>query len=665
MQLLQPERKVSNMKKFRELTKESKIEDQGFSSEAARTLKEKPNKEPMPKLKEETDTTEKVEMTQSQLHFIHYACEEILDYIDDGGEVEEWYQVKVAKAFSEFESMHSFIEGEKRRTGMVKEEQIDEISQNLALNTYAKRAAKASSSGSKEDQKKADTMIGRIGKRWTADAQRRAWNRADKLVYGTKKEEVEMLDELDKEPGGTLHRYLASPKQRQRRIKAAIENPDKLKKINKGMRSAETKIEKERQKQTGMNPQYQPPPPTPRQIQKMDLRYTHEQTESVPASKSLQKAHDDERKKRGLPDPSYYLELMKKKKQEIEDMKKEEVNLDEKITVMPAGTPNTGIQRVKLPSGGTITTGSIARGSTTRPAPSSMIAKEKNLSKEEVELHEISKKTLGSYISKASSSAVSHGRTAGVELGAGGQKRKDIYNREEDKAEKRLSGIKKAVGKLSKEEVEQIDEISSDMVKRARDAAFAKGKDKQAFRFVRKAYEKGKKESDEFGRKMAEEIESLEEKNVPTSPEKWSQAKAQAKAKFDIWPSAYASGWASKKYKEMGGGWKSVSEETELEEGYYKSQEIERQETERLAKPPFTPDKPKKKSVVVGKKPEGYSVARHLARQAMKKYVKEEDTEKFYISSRKTQIVKNAAKNKNENKFEPDPVMSKMADKKD
>jgi hypothetical protein len=138
------------------------------------------------------------------------------------------------------------------------------------------------------------------------------------------KEEVEEINELDKEPGGTLHRYLASPKQRQRRIKAAIENPDKLKKINKGMKSAETKIEKERQKQTGMNPKYQPPPPTPRQIQQMDLRYTHEQTESVAASKSLQKAHDDERKKRGLPDPDYYLKLAAQKKKEIEDMRKQQ-----------------------------------------------------------------------------------------------------------------------------------------------------------------------------------------------------------------------------------------------------------------------------------------------------------------------------------------------------
>jgi hypothetical protein len=64
---------------------------------------------------------------------------------------------------------------------------------------------------------------------------------------------------------------------------------------------------------------------------------------------------------------------------------------------------------------------------------------------------------------------------------------------------------------------------------------------------------------------VKEEIENLEEKNVPTSPEKWAQAKAQAKAKFDVYPSAYANGWASKKYKEMGGGWKSVSEESILE----------------------------------------------------------------------------------------------------
>ena len=64
-----------------------------------------------------------------------------------------------------------------------------------------------------------------------------------------------------------------------------------------------------------------------------------------------------------------------------------------------------------------------------------------------------------------------------------------------------------------------------------------------------------------FGKgKISEDMEKLDEKNVPTSPDKWARAKAMAKSKFDVYPSAYANGWAAKKYKEMGGGWKSVSE---------------------------------------------------------------------------------------------------------
>jgi len=60
--------------------------------------------------------------------------------------------------------------------------------------------------------------------------------------------------------------------------------------------------------------------------------------------------------------------------------------------------------------------------------------------------------------------------------------------------------------------------------------------------------------------KIGEEVEQIEEKNVPTNPELWSRAKTLAKSKFDIYPSAYANGWASKWYKSKGGGWKTVSE---------------------------------------------------------------------------------------------------------
>jgi len=67
-------------------------------------------------------------------------------------------------------------------------------------------------------------------------------------------------------------------------------------------------------------------------------------------------------------------------------------------------------------------------------------------------------------------------------------------------------------------------------------------------------------------KKFNEFKDCLVEKNVPTSPDKWARAKAAAKSKFAVYPSAYANGWASKKYKAMGGGWKSVSEEFMVEE---------------------------------------------------------------------------------------------------
>jgi hypothetical protein len=51
-----------------------------------------------------------------------------------------------------------------------------------------------------------------------------------------------------------------------------------------------------------------------------------------------------------------------------------------------------------------------------------------------------------------------------------------------------------------------------------------------------------------------EEID--ESKNCPTQPAKWASSKAAAKAKFDVYPSAYANGWAAKNYKAKGGGWR-------------------------------------------------------------------------------------------------------------
>jgi len=65
---------------------------------------------------------------------------------------------------------------------------------------------------------------------------------------------------------------------------------------------------------------------------------------------------------------------------------------------------------------------------------------------------------------------------------------------------------------------------------------------------------------EDFGdmERVAEIVEQLTlflEKNIPTDPTKWAYYKSQAKKKFDVYPSAYANGWAAKMYKKAGGGW--------------------------------------------------------------------------------------------------------------
>jgi hypothetical protein len=65
---------------------------------------------------------------------------------------------------------------------------------------------------------------------------------------------------------------------------------------------------------------------------------------------------------------------------------------------------------------------------------------------------------------------------------------------------------------------------------------------------------------------IEEKINLFLEKNCPTDAGKWAASKAAAKSKFDVYPSAYANGWAAKNYKGKGGGWKTCSESVELNE---------------------------------------------------------------------------------------------------
>jgi len=76
--------------------------------------------------------------------------------------------------------------------------------------------------------------------------------------------------------------------------------------------------------------------------------------------------------------------------------------------------------------------------------------------------------------------------------------------------------------------------------------------------FSQKAHCAGKKKNETIS--IEEKLNLFLEKNVPTDPTKWAASKAAAKAKFDVYPSAYANGWAAKNYKSKGGGWRKSNE---------------------------------------------------------------------------------------------------------
>lgn len=64
------------------------------------------------------DADEEIEMMEGQLHFIIYAAEEIMEYLDMVDDPEEWYQNKLAGVFYEMKALHSYAEGEKRMYDM-------------------------------------------------------------------------------------------------------------------------------------------------------------------------------------------------------------------------------------------------------------------------------------------------------------------------------------------------------------------------------------------------------------------------------------------------------------------------------------------------------------------------------------------------------------------
>jgi hypothetical protein len=96
----------------------------------------------------------------------------------------------------------------------------------------------------------------------------------------------------------------------------------------------------------------------------------------------------------------------------------------------------------------------------------------KKMKEEAEELEELSKKTLGSYINKATIQKGQHDYAAGKAMG--GEEYDDV-DHNLDKSDKRRAGIRKAVNKLTKEEREELEELSTPTLQSYRKKARAQG----------------------------------------------------------------------------------------------------------------------------------------------------------------------------------------------
>jgi len=226
------------------------------------------------------------------------------------------------------------------------------------------------------------------------------------------------------------------------------------------------------------------------------------------------------------------------------------------------------------------------------------VAKELKKQNEDVEqLDELSPKALGDYATKAAGDLSRRSYKSGVASIA--TDRPGGSDKNFRKIANRTTGLERAARKLVDkgrkmkggvpESVEHIDELDTktlmsyrdkaedDQVDRAMDMKGNTPKAKKRAMGIEKAKSRLKMKAQLYGGRPGqssykgghldpnkplkpqvkkEEVEYIVEKNVPNNPKLWSRAKSLAKQKFDVYPSAYANGWAARWYKSKGGTWR-------------------------------------------------------------------------------------------------------------
>ena len=140
------------------------------------------------------------------------------------------------------------------------------------------------------------------------------------------------------------------------------------------------------------------------------------------------------------------------------------------------------------------------------------------------------------------------------------KKHSDLYTDEDPKGTihglgfKDVATAQASVSKIRNSGRSHAHQIQAAIAMEQRARVMGKTEEAAVYRKFINSMKKKTKEKNE-GTTMRSFKQFVNEKNKPNDPKKWAAAKAAARAKFDVYPSAYANAWASKKYKSMGGTW--------------------------------------------------------------------------------------------------------------
>lgn len=146
------------------------------------------------------DVEEENGMIRTQLSFIKYACDEIMEYVETGVDTEEWFQNKLARVHGDMTTLHAYMEGDKRKNGDITMDDMMDESVEIEEEEMTDAQMKRREEIVKGMKKNKEDMQKRYGDNWKAVMYATATKQAMKeSINEAKNKELSALEkEYDK-----------------------------------------------------------------------------------------------------------------------------------------------------------------------------------------------------------------------------------------------------------------------------------------------------------------------------------------------------------------------------------------------------------------------------------------------------------------------------------